>query len=88
MNAIAAAIGRALGIILAESAPILSEIIANGIRTALSDTTEDSPLRSALRARLVDRLRHANGLRTSNPTTETPQTDQTRSRVDTRQNGA
>ena len=84
MNALAAAIGRALGIMLAESAPILSEIIANGIRTALSDTAEDSPLRSALRARLIDRLRNANGLRTSNPANATTQTDQIRRRLDTR----
>ena len=52
----AAALGRFIGGMLSECAPILTEIIANAIRKAFTDTVEDSAGDPALRRRLLDQL--------------------------------
>lgn len=58
----AATIGRFIGAVLAECAPVLAEIIADAIRRATADTVEEGATRDALRERLLKRVRDANSL--------------------------
>lgn len=56
---IASSLGRFLGGVLAECAPILSEIIADAIRNALDNPLEVGGRRDSLRERLLGRLRES-----------------------------
>ena len=63
MNSLAVTLGTFIGAVLKECAPVLAEILAEGIRRAMQDTVEDGKtpdgLADRLRARL-HKLRDAN----------------------------
>ena len=55
----AASIGRFVGAVLAECAPVLVEILSTAIRRAFSDSVEMGEAPADLRARLLERVRNA-----------------------------
>ena len=74
---LAALLGRFLGAVLAECAPVLSEIVADGFRKALTPTVEDGARRPDLRARLLEQL-HAHNLGSTRRTGQTEEEDSRR----------
>ena len=60
MSGLAVALGRFLGALLAECAPVLVEILAHAIREGLADSVEDGARRDDLRERLLRRVREVN----------------------------
>jgi hypothetical protein len=71
---LAVILGRFFGAMLAECAPVITEIIAHAIRQAFSDTVEDGARRDDLRERLLERL-HANGPGASGRAGAAPEAD-------------
>jgi hypothetical protein len=69
--ALAGALGRFVGAMLAECAPVIVGII----KEALHDTVEDGAARDDLRSRLLDRLRHSDSARAAGGTGEAPADD-------------
>ena len=59
MTGLAVVLGRFLGAMLAECAPVLVEVMADAIRKGLADTVEDGARRGDLRERLLRRLRQS-----------------------------
>jgi hypothetical protein len=59
MTSLAASLGRFMGAVLVECAPVLVEIMVHAIREASQNTVEDGARRRDLRERLADRLRDA-----------------------------
>ena len=74
---LAVILGRFLGAVLAECAPILSEIVADGFRKAFTPTVEDGARRPDLRAALLASL-HANRVGSTGRTGETAKEDSRR----------
>ena len=75
MAPLAVVLGRFVGAVLAECAPVLVEIIAHAIQKALANTVEDGARRDDLRERLLERLRaaHPDRVGTSGRTGAHPQ---------------
>lgn len=59
MGSLAVVLGRFVGAMLAECAPVLVGILSEAIRNALKDTVEDGAVRDDLRNRLLARLRRS-----------------------------
>jgi hypothetical protein len=57
MLQLAAIVGTFIGAVLKQCGPVLEEIIAKGIKDALTDTVEDGARSPALRDRLAGQLR-------------------------------
>ena len=68
----AATLGRFIGAVLAECAPVLVGIVEEAIRRATSDTVEDSAAPADLTARLLARLRGPDDTRKSGDAGTTP----------------
>jgi len=59
VSGLAVVLGRFLGAMLAECAPVLVEVLAYAIREGLADSVEDGARRDDLRERLIKRVREA-----------------------------
>jgi hypothetical protein len=72
MERLALIVGTFCGAVLKQCAPVLADILAEGIRRALSDTVEDSAppagLADRLRARISSGLRDQNDHNQTGPT--------------------
>lgn len=56
MEALALWLGTLIGAILKQCAPVLVDILASGIRKAVTDTQEDSKVDETLKANLLSKL--------------------------------
>ena len=63
VEAFAVWLGTFFGAVLKQLAPVLAEILAEGIKRAFRDTVEDGVAPADLRARLAERVRDADRTR-------------------------
>ena len=72
MLQLAAIVGRFIGAVLAECAPVLVEILSHAIREAFTDTVEDGARDDDLRKRLLERVQgDAHGVSSTGGTSTT-----------------